>query len=536
MKLNEQGELPREYIDRLDGFLLNASTNYNRYRRYVEGDNPAIMDKSAQADPDNRVPVPFARKIVSTLKGYMAKPGYITYKSESIDYQASVKDILDGNDEELLTGELLSDALTSGYGYEILRVEDDEGLKIKQYRIKFSNGYPVYDDTLAENIIAFVHQEKIETASGDTHDVRTIYYKDFFVEYSKEGEDWAETNRQDHPFGDVPVALYKCNMDGLPVFEPVLPMIDEHDKIISSDYANELERFANAYLVALKKITNEVAAKVKEIRIFDDIGDSSDIKNAADAMAFLTKPSRGTDISEAADRFERLIYEMAMVINPNDDAFATASGIALRYKLLPMEWLAADIEGYFSKGLQRRFMLMANAMLALYRITAESITVNYRRNIPIDIDSIVETMGKATGILSRQTVLSLAPADIVPDVEAEMERLDEEQAERMPEMDDDNTTVDDSLDIDNSEQSDVASTGEIQQTALNGAQIKSLVDVVMAVSDGSIPKESAISIVEASFPLLDSSVIQGIFSSVEVNKDKQAQRSQPVIQDDSQGV
>jgi hypothetical protein len=33
----------------------------------VEGDNPRIMDKPIQTAPDNRVPVPFARKIVATL-------------------------------------------------------------------------------------------------------------------------------------------------------------------------------------------------------------------------------------------------------------------------------------------------------------------------------------------------------------------------------------------------------------------------------------------------------------------------------------
>lgn len=438
MILNENGELPREYFDRLDTLFANTATNYRKYAGYVEGKNPAILAKPAQAAPDNRVPVPFARKIVSTLKGYMAKPGYITYKAEDEAYEDKLKETLDDNDEELLTGELLRDALTSGYGYEILRVEDDGGLKVKQYRISPDKGIPVYDDTLADNLIAFVHQEAIEEPSGDIHYLRTVYYASEFVVYKSGdgGGAWREIDRQPHPFGDVPVAVYHCNMDELPVFDHVIAMIDEHDKIISSDYANELERFANAYLLALKNVTAEVAEKVKELRIFDGLGADGEIKDASAAMAFLTKPSRGEDVAEAASRFERLIYEMSMVPAPGDDKMGSASGIAMRWKSQPMELLASDVEGYFSKGLQRRFMLIGQAFSVLFGLAVQAVTINFRRNIPIDLKDIAETAGALKGIVSDKTILDIFPGDVVPNKVAEWERIEEERSERLPIIDD----------------------------------------------------------------------------------------------------
>jgi hypothetical protein len=97
-----------------------------------------------------------------------------------------------------------------------------------------------------------------------------------------------------------------------------------------------------------------------------------------------------------------------------------------------MEWLCADIEAYFSRGLQRRIVLIGNAMQALYKIAPEMVTINFRRNIPVDIDSIVETAQKAKGVLSEKTILDFFPGDIVPDKIAEQERLNEERAERLP--------------------------------------------------------------------------------------------------------
>lgn len=435
MQLDNNGELPAVYLNKLDTLFYNAQTTASKYLRYTVGNNPTIIDKPLQSAPDNRVPVPFARKIVRTMKGYMAKPGNITYKAEDEEYQSTLKSIFDRNDEELLTAELFSDALGNIAGYEILRV--DQELGIRQYRIKPWEGIAVYDDTLAQNMIAFIHRIGNEFPDGQIEYVQTIYYANEFVEYRRTGAmSWAETDRMAHPFGEVPAVAYYTDQEHLPIYAPVIPLIDENDKIISSDYANELERFANAYLLALKKISAEVAEKAKEIRIFDNLGEDfgDGINNVTGAMAFLTKPTRGSDISEAADRFERLIYDQSMVINPNDDKIGEASGIALRYRTLSMEWLAADIEAYFSKGLQRRIKLISNALGILQDMDSKMVTISFRRNLPIDLDSIVTTAGNARGILSEKTILSLFPADIVPDPVAEQERLDEEASERLPPM------------------------------------------------------------------------------------------------------
>ena len=424
-------ELTPEQLRLVDGRILAKRVKYRAWQRYMKGHNPPIMDAEAkESPPDNRVPVPFARKIVRTLKGYMFKPGFITYTTEG-DYGGTLKDIFDLNDEELLTAEVAKEALSTPECYEVVRVGDD--LTPRIYKVPYHKGYPVYDDTLAEDLVAFVHFDILD--DYDKTEIRTIYYDDRYIvqERRLSAGEWSEPEEFAHPFGQVPVAIYKATDEELPIFDCVLPMIDEHDKVISSAYADERERFANSLLVLLDKLVDgseeEQAATLKRLRenrILQDIGRNEAISSVQNAVAFLTKPSRGPDTAEEADRLERLIYDMAMVINPTDERFGIASGIALRYKLLPMEFLAADIEAYFSRGLQERIQIIGNALRSLRGIQVEPVTIHWRRNLPTDLENLGTTAQVLKGILSDRTILQQFPGDVVPDLDAELERLSEQ--------------------------------------------------------------------------------------------------------------
>jgi len=431
MTLQENGELSQEQIQLINNRIASDSRVFLGYHRYYEADNPAIIDATNKAKPDNRVPCAFVGKIVDTMKGYMFKPNYITYQTSG-KYAEQLNELFMANNEPLKTGEIATDALTCGVGYELLRV-DEEAKTIRQYRIRPETGCVVYDNTLDEKIIAFVHivtTESDDLTMTKTY-IMTIYYKDHYVEYeSLNNGIWTEAGRKDHPFNAVPVSPFYINADRRPLFEKVIPIINEHDKIISSNYANENERFANAYLALLKKIDNVTKdengktadQRIAEIRMFDGLGQGGEVSNVNNAVGFITKPSRGNDISESADRFERLIYDLAMVINPNDDSLGVSSGIALKMKMLPMEFKAADIEAYFSKGLQRRFMLLENAK-TITNYTPEQVTISFKRNIPSDLEALSVTAGNLKGILSDESIIGLFPRDIVPNIQEELDRL-----------------------------------------------------------------------------------------------------------------
>lgn len=63
-------------------------------------------------------------------------------------------------------------------------------------------------------------------------------------------------------------------------------------------------------------------------------------------------------------------------------------------------------------------------------------------------------------------------------------------------------------------QKDAAESGDVQATALNGAQVQSLVEIALKVATGELPRESAAAIAGAAFPLIPAAVIARIFDGI----------------------
>jgi hypothetical protein len=60
---------------------------------------------------------------------------------------------------------------------------------------------------------------------------------------------------------------------------------------------------------------------------------------------------------------------------------------------------------------------------------------------------------------------------------------------------------------------------EMQDTALNGAQVSSLVEILNNVTTGLIPKESAAAIIQSAFPSFNDEKIRKMLNPITVNKD-----------------
>ena len=74
------------------------------------------------------------------------------------------------------------------------------------------------------------------------------------------------------------------------------------------------------------------------------------------------------------------------------------------------------------------------------------------------------------------------------------------------------------------DQSNAAAGGEVQSTALNGAQIQSLVEIALKVATGELPMESAKAIAGAAFPLISPDVIDRIFAGIQPKQQQQTQQ------------
>ena len=111
----------------------------------------------------------------------------------------------------------------------------------------------------------------------------------------------------------------------------------------------------------------------------------------------------------------------------SDTAFGgNASGVAIKYKTLPMENVVAIKERKFKKGLQRRIELLFN-ILAIKGSSYDwrAIDIVFTRNLPSNDTEIANMVYKLSGKVSKETLLSQLP--FVEDVDAEIERLKDEQ-------------------------------------------------------------------------------------------------------------
>ena len=76
-------------------------------------------------------------------------------------------------------------------------------------------------------------------------------------------------------------------------------------------------------------------------------------------------------------------------------------------------------------------------------------------------------------------------------------------------------------------QESAATAGDVQATALNGAQVQSLVEIALKVATGELPRESAAAIAGAAFPLIAPEVIAKIFSGIVAKPQPAAQGVAP---------
>ena len=217
---------------------------------------------------------------------------------------------------------------------------------------------------------------------------------------------------------------YIENEERQALFESIESMINAYDKALS-EKANDVDYFADAYLSIMgAELDEEGVMRIRDNRIINIFGtdDASKI-----VVEFLQKPDGDTTQEHLLDRLERLIYQIAMVSNINDESFGNASGVALEFKLQPMKNLAAMKERKFTSGMNRRFKMLFNLPTNIEASKKDEWrNLNYRftRNIPRNIADEADTASSLQGVVSKKTQLSVL--SIVDNVDDEIEKMAEE--------------------------------------------------------------------------------------------------------------
>ncbi len=428
----------------------------NKLWSYYKAQNTKILSKK-QPDPnnpDNRTPVPYGRKIVTTYTGYAYRPRYITYRSDVTDIIDTVKATFKLNAEHIKTSRAGRNTAIFGKAFEIVYVD---GEPTEELSVKAEPRFFSVDPREMILLYDYAPEPKKKIAiryydlNGTSRRRRVeVYYPDRIVTYDlersseiSEGADqsigWKVTSQTEvvNFFGMVPVAAYYLGDEMLGIIKPVLPLIDDYDLLVS-DSLNEFDRFAHAYLRLVKMSLSDPTKKkgpntidralqlIKRRRVFENLPEK-------DAVTFLTKDIPTGFMEFMTDLIRNEIHVQSHVPDFNDKTFASdISGVAVKRLLFDFENIVSSAEAGFDIGLQERFELMA----AIYRKAGrnltgkpEDITITHTRNLPSDwkeFADIAKTMKETQ--FSSEAVIGVMPAEVIPNPEQELKRQKEEQS------------------------------------------------------------------------------------------------------------
>ncbi len=423
---------PKEIGTIVDNFKQSVLPEIQLREDYARGNNPSILNRKLPTSaPNNQVPIPYGRRILSIITSYMFLPGSIAYGGENQKLLDALKPIFDYNEEPLESYRIGWQTSLHGVGYEMFYAEginpepteiDNQpgytGTMPRFEKVPVSETIPIYDFNIVPQLQAFIRFYTIE--SEDTEYIQ-VYYPDVMVEYQrkKNGTIMAQTGgEQKHGFDRPPLVPYENNEDMMGDFSAVQPLIDAYD-VLMSDSMNEFDRFAQAYLVAKGfTITTDDVEKLKHKRAFS-------LMNKDDSIAFLTKEIEVEFIKYMSEQLRGEIHRGTGIPNLDDYKWGGgASGETIDKFIYLMELFTGIKEAYFVRGLKQRIDMIAGYTALPGEV--DDVEIVMTRNDPDKSVLQADLFTKYSGHISEKTLIENF-ADFVKDAEEELERLKEEK-------------------------------------------------------------------------------------------------------------
>ena len=302
----------------------------------------------------------------------------------------------------------------------------------------------IFDDTVESELLYGIRFWENVDILTRVHTEYAVLYSDIQCQtYRHEGGLWAaEGEPVEHHIGAVPINPYYNNRMGLGDYEQILSLIDAYDAT-QSDSINDVEAFADAYLALIgmgdisfepddqnKPSEGEQAIRTMKNNRVLLIPEGGDAK-------WVVKTVNDTQQENLKTRLAADIHKFSKTPALTDQDFAAnASGVAIKYKLMGLETVAAKKERAFRKGLQRRIELICNVLSIkgrTYRYT--DITMTFKRNIPANFTEIADVLNKVGTLLSKETQVGLLPVETTYAEERERIKAEAEDGYSVPTAD-----------------------------------------------------------------------------------------------------
>lgn len=409
-------------LQRFIGKNNELAKEYQHNLEMYEGNHDILHNVKRMFGPDNRLVANLPHYIVDTYNGFFTGiPPKITLEDKANNVM-----LQEWNDENSFQDKLSEISKQADiYGRSLVFVYQDEDSNTRIAYASPATAFMVYDDTVARQPLAFVRYWK----DSNGQQVGTVYYVDEFDSFVTS----SFTGTQPNPYKMVPAVEFYGNEERQGVFDNVKTLIDELDRVLSQK-ANQVEYFDNAYLKVLGVDLDRDGDNKPDADLIGNQMIYSPDADAANAdIDFISKPDGDNMQEHIIDRLVSMIYQISMVANLNDEAFAgNDSGVALQYKLLPMRNMAANKERKFTQALRKLYRIIFSVGTVLPESQGDAwrdLDFSFKRNLPEDLSSDASIAQGLQGLVSQETLLKILP--FVDDPKEEMKRIQQEKIDNM---------------------------------------------------------------------------------------------------------
>ena len=403
-------------------FRMNVEPKLSKYKNYYDGIQ-AILNKSYSdpTKPCNKTVINYCKNIVDSYTGYLATPGYISYRSD--DDIEEVMNILRYNDYQAEDADFLLNALVYGVAAELMYI--DAAGQTRFRLINPTQCFGVYDDSLTGDLLYFIRMYKVsDWDDSDRYNVDV--YSDYDVKhYTMTGMNGALSfiAEEPHYFSQCPANIF-IMPDERSIFDCIMTLQDAANEILSGEI-DDYSAFCDAYLALIGcDADDEDIMRMKQNRVL--------ILPDGTNATWLTKNANDAQVENILKRIHESIYRIAACPDFSSESFVggVSSGIAIQYRLTGMETRAGKIEAEMKKALQRRIEIVCGiASLKMGEEVFRDIEISFKRNIPEDITATINMINSLKGSVSDATLLAQIP--FITDVNAELEAVQEQKQRNM---------------------------------------------------------------------------------------------------------
>lgn len=262
------------------------------------------------------------------------------------------------------------------------------------------------------------------TDINDTESIKAEFYDDSFIYYAEGFKGALHIVRTEkNLFGCCPLQGIPNNREMMGDCEKVLALIDAYDRALS-DNSNEADAFANAYMVYENVDMDEEEIRKAQasgaIQFFTPDGKGK--------VYFLTKEINDGFMEHHLDRLEENIYHFSKTPNLSDEAFGTASGVSLKFKLTGLETKCGMFEAKMISAGTYMFKLLAKVWeKKQVKIDPLQCVMSFKRNFPLDLVSEAQAVQQLIAAGLPKRVAFDVALSCVDDVDWVMQLIDEER-------------------------------------------------------------------------------------------------------------